>query len=93
MASSSQERCQTCQLTLGRTRKSITHRSTRWGGGGRGSWNASQEVLICCSFSKRFRRHWKAFDLLNKRQKNFRGGFVQIFLKFDLEINSFFLVT
>ena len=33
MASSSQERCQTCQLTLGRTRKSITHRSTRWGGG------------------------------------------------------------
>ena len=31
----------------------------RWGGGW--VW-----WLICCSISKRFYSHWKAFDLLNK---------------------------
>ena len=49
MASSSQERCQTCQLTLGRTRKSITHRSTRWGvgGGGGGGGGGTPPKRFC----------------------------------------------
>ena len=29
-------------------------------------WNLSPEFLTCCSISKRFCLHWKAFDLLNK---------------------------
>ena len=91
MASSSQECCQTCQLTLGRTRKSITHRSTRW-------WWAGGGVLVeplprgfdMLQFFETISPSLEG--LLNKRQKNFRGGFVQIFLKFSLEINSFFLL-
>ena len=31
-----------------------------------GRWNPSPEFLICCSISKRFCLHRKAFDLLNK---------------------------
>ena len=37
------------------------------GARGRGGWSApSLEFLICCSISKRFYLHWKAFDLLYK---------------------------
>ena len=93
MASSSQECCQTCQLTLGRTRKSITHRSTRWWwwvGGGVGLVEPLPKGFDMLQFFETISPSLEG--LLNKRQKNFSGGFVQIFLKFSVEINSFFLV-
>ena len=49
-------------LTLGRVSKIIPPTMVQE----EGRWNPSPEFLICCSISKRFCLHWKAFALLNK---------------------------
>ena len=43
------------------TQNHTPHQGTRGG-----QMEPSPEFLICCSVSKRFCLHWKAFDLLNK---------------------------
>ena len=49
-------------LTLRRTRKIIPPTMVQEDG----RWDPSPEFLICCSISRGFCLHWKAFDLLNK---------------------------
>ena len=58
--------CQILKEPLNPRTYTQNHSPTMVQEGGGGRWNPSPEFLVCCSISKRFCLHWKAFDLLNK---------------------------
>ena len=58
--------CQILKEPLNPRTYAQNHSPTMVQEGGGGRWNPSPEFLICCSISKRFCLHWKAFALLNK---------------------------